>query len=380
MAYSYQAEGLLKAVPYQAVDGGANHGWPYPKSKNKLIDRMANDQATAPTTASKPHPDVRIQTSPSGGGIDIEISKLKIETERLRIDRDKVDLDKKNSRINFYVAIFTAVFGGGVLAAFTTYQNAERLKFDIESKRVEQRQRDEDLLFKKNESEQAKDALRVDLLKKYIDSITSQDADAERKLMVLAKLILPTEADTILAQARVIRDDLLQKEIVAARTEPSSSIHEDPTESETAPPLVIRYSNSASVPAAGQNSAIDYVAEGKHYLGAKKYEQALSSFDKALTQIPNDPLVWNFKAYSEFRSNRFDSALESIIQAVKLNPSDNKTRRWVAINTTKILCAQNRENEAATYFNQSTAVVPEIVADVQRDGEFQTTCRAIWRG
>lgn len=341
---------------------------------------MANDQATAPTSASKPQPDVRIKTSPGGGGIDIEISKLEIETERLRIDRDKVDLDKKNSRINVYIAIFTAVFGGGVIAAFTTYQNAERLKFDIESKRVEQRQRDEDLLFKKNESEQAKNALRVDLLRKYIDSITSQDADADRKLMVLAKLVLPTEADTILAQARVIREDLIQKEIIATRTDRSSNIHEDSQESENAPPLVIRDSNPASAPSAGHSSAIDYISEGKQYLGAKKYDRALSSFDKALTQVPNDPLVWNFKAYSEFRANRFESALDSIIQAVKLNPLENKTRRWVAINATKILCAQNRENEAAAYFNQSTAVVPEIVADVQNDGEFQTTCRAIWRG
>lgn len=347
---------------------------------------MANDQATAPTTASKPQPDVGIKTSPHGGEINIEISKLEIETERLRIDRDKVDLDKRNSRINVYIAIFTAVFGGGVLAAFTTYQNAERLKFDIESKRIEQRQRNEDLLFKKNESEQAKDALRVDLLKKYIDSITSQDADADRKLMVLAKLVLPTEADTILAQARVIREDLIQKEILTTRTDLSSSIHEDSQESVSAPPLVIRDFNpasapaSASAPSAGHSSAIDYISEGKQYLGAKKYDRALSSFDKALTQVPNDPLVWNFKAYSEFRASRFDSALDSIIQAVKLNPLDNKTRRWVAINVTKILCAQNRENEAAAYFNKSTAVVPEIVADVQSDGEFQTTCRAIWRG
>ncbi|KOP50834.1 hypothetical protein OX88_27475 [Pseudomonas coronafaciens pv. porri] len=122
------------------------------------------------------------------------------------------------------------------------------------------------------------------------------------------------------------------------------------------------------------------MSEGRAYVRKGDYESALRNFTIAVEQNPNDPLAWNFKAYSEFRTNQFATALASISHAWKLNPSENKTRRFIAINVTKILCAQGRSSEAATFFNQSTSVVPEIVTDVYGDNEFQSTCKAIWQG
>ena len=122
------------------------------------------------------------------------------------------------------------------------------------------------------------------------------------------------------------------------------------------------------------------MAEGRAFVRKGDFESALRNFNTAVDQNPNNPLAWNFKAYSEFRTNQFTTALASISRAWNLNPSENKTRRWIAINATKILCAQDRSSEAATFFNQSASVVPEIVADVYGDGEFQSTCKAIWRG
>ncbi|MNJ54450.1 Tetratricopeptide repeat protein [compost metagenome] len=222
--------------------------------------------------------------------------------------------------------------------------------------------------------ERSRDATRVKFLQDHMDMIMSDEPDAELRLTALAKLAIPADADAVIAQVHTIRREL---ELQRSDAQDASGKRDSAEEESSVPPLIVR---PRTVSAPRDHVETPGMAEGRAYVRKGDYDRALLNFNTAVSHDPNDALAWNFKAYSEFRTNQFGAALASISHAWKLNPSENRTRRWVAINATKILCAQGRSSEASTFFNQSASVVPEIVTDVYGDGEFQSTCKAILQG
>lgn len=311
--------------------------------------------------------------------LDKDTSNPGVEHHRLQFDLAKLKIESTHNRTALWVGAFLSIFGALTPTLFLYFQNSERLRLDVQKQEDEQKQKAEDLNMKRSEIERARDATRTQFLQQHIDLIMSPEPDAELRLSTLVTLVLPVEADALNSQIRTIRNGLAMQRAPHSEVGAPTAAKDGVIDNASAvSPLVITHS-ATELPADHASGAIAMGA-GRSSVRKGDYEQALKHFTTAVTQDARDPLAWNFKAYSEFRTNRLTAALTSIHEAWKLNPTENQTRRWVAINATKILCAQGRSTEAATFFNQSASVVPEIVSDVYGDVEFQTTCKAIWRG
>lgn len=310
--------------------------------------------------------------------MDPDTSNRGIERDRLRLEHTKFRSESRHNRIVLWVGAFVGVVGVIIPATSSYLNDSARLKLDAQRQEVELQQKADDLRLKQSEMERSRDATRVRFLQDHIDMIMSDEPDVELRLTALARLVLPADADALIAQVHTIRRELASQRFGAQDTNITSIAQHDSAEEERSVPALIVTPRAVS--SSGYQQSTSGMAEGRAYAKKGDYESALRSFNMAVAQDPNDPLSWNFKAYSEFRTKQFSAALASISRAWKLNPSENRTRRWVAINATKILCAQGRSSEAATFFNQSASVVPEIVTDVYGDGEFQSTCQSIWQG
>lgn len=301
-----------------------------------------------------------------------------IERDRLRLELTKFQWESGHKLTVLWVGVAVSIALGLIPAASSYLNDSARLKLDAHRQEVELQQKADELKLKQGEMERSRDATRVQFLRDHIDMIMSDEPDAELRLTTLAKLVLPADADTLIAQVRTIRRELAKQRAGAQKsTEVSMAQRNTDEEESSVPPLVI---TPRAMSSSGDQQLAPGMAEGRAYVRNGDFENALRNFNTAVDQNSNDPLAWNFKAYSEFRTNQFTAALASIVHAWKLNPSENKTRRFIVINATKILCAQGRSSEAASFFNQSASVVPEIVTDVHADGEFQSTCKAIWQG
>jgi len=310
--------------------------------------------------------------------LDQDTSNQGIERDRLRLENTKFRSESSHSRTVLWVGAFVSVVVVIIPATSSYLNESARLKLDTQRQEVELQQRADDLRLKQSEMERSRDATRVKFLQDHIDMIMSDEPDAELRLTALVKLVLPADADALISQVQTIRRELASRRSGAQDVNRVSSAQQDTAEEESSvPPLIV---TTSAVSALGDQKLALGMAAGRAYARKGDYESALRNFNTAVAQNPNDPLAWNFKAYSEFRTKQFAAALGSISRAWKLSPSENRTRRWVAINATKILCAQGRSSEAATFFNQNASVVPEIVTDVHSDGEFQSTCQAIWQG
>lgn len=310
--------------------------------------------------------------------LDQDTSNRGIERDRLRLEQTKFRSESRHSRIVLWVGTFVGVVAVIIPATSNYLNDSARLKLDAQRQEVELQQKADDLRLKQSEMERSRDATRVRFLRDHIDMIMSDEPDVELRLTALARLVMPDDADALIDQVHTIRRELASQRSGAHDTTTISMAQHGSTEEErSVPPLIV---TPHAVSSSGYQQSTSGMAEGRAYAKKGDYRSALRSFNIAVTQDPNDPLSWNFKAYSEFRTKQFSAALASISRAWKLNPSENQTRRWLAINATKILCAQGRSSEAATFFNQSASVVPEIVTDVYGDGEFQSTCQAIWQG
>ncbi|WP_248767262.1 tetratricopeptide repeat protein [Pseudomonas sp. MWU12-2345] len=310
--------------------------------------------------------------------MDQDTSNQGVERDRLRLEDTKFRSESSHNRTVLWVGAFVSVVVVIIPATSSYLNESARLKLDAHRQEVELQQKADDLKLKQSEMERSRDATRVKFLQDHIDMIMSDEPDAELRLTALARLVLPVDADALIAQVHTIRRELALQRSSAQKTDGVSMAQQDTAEEDSSvPPLVV---TPRAVSASGDQQLAPGMAEGRAYVRKGDFESALRNFNTAIEQNPNDPLAWNFKAYSEFRTNQFTAALASISRAWKLNPSENRTRRFIAINATKILCAQGRSSEAATFFNQSASVVPEIVTDVYADGEFQSTCKAIWRG
>jgi tetratricopeptide (TPR) repeat protein len=231
---------------------------------------------------------------------------------------------------------------------------------------------------KRSELQREQDALRVKFLQDNINLILSPDPESDLKLNALARIAFRENADGVIKQVADMRLRLPHEQPTSNDPQTNAvSASAEPEQDSPVPPLIIRPSAEMAYKVELGESDL---AEGRAYVSRGDFKSALNSFSEATLNNPTNPLAWNFKAYAEFRTKQFDAALDSVTRAWKLKPVENRTRRFVAINATKILCAQGRADEAVTFFNKSAAVVPDIVADVYGDTEFQSTCKSIWKG
>ncbi|WP_045121950.1 tetratricopeptide repeat protein [Pseudomonas sp. GM30] len=300
-----------------------------------------------------------------------------IELERLKLDEIRFRSDNRFRWITFGVTVIPIAITA-LQFMTSNARDDERLKLEVRKQEAELQHRVDDLHLKQSTLEQERNAARVKFLRDHIDMIMSPEPELELKLNTLVRIAFPTEADLLIPQMHAMRERLSTERQAARGSDTSSAPQVDQAKHDNpVPPLVV--TSFAETTVGGQQTK-SAMSEGRAYVRKNDWKNALQSFSNAVANDPGDALAWNFKAYSEFKTQQFNAALTSIGQAWKLNPTEGQTRRFVAINATKILCAQGRSSEAATFFNQSAAVLPDIVADVYGDGEFKTICLAIWRG
>ena len=69
-------------------------------------------------------------------------------------------------------------------------------------------------------------------------------------------------------------------------------------------------------------SVKELVKAGKKYLASQNYDDALSSFEQALTLEPKNPDLWNLKGITLRSMGRYDEASDCYNKSLELEPRD----------------------------------------------------------
>ncbi len=64
---------------------------------------------------------------------------------------------------------------------------------------------------------------------------------------------------------------------------------------------------------------------GKKQLENEEYENALNSFDKAISLDDNDPDLWNMKGITLRCLGRYNDAIECFNKSLEIDPRDNNS-------------------------------------------------------
>ncbi len=68
----------------------------------------------------------------------------------------------------------------------------------------------------------------------------------------------------------------------------------------------------------------DLVSKGKSLLEEGNFEEALSNFEQALLQDPEDPDLWNHKGAALRSMGRYDEAIECFNKSLTIDPRDKQ--------------------------------------------------------
>ena len=66
----------------------------------------------------------------------------------------------------------------------------------------------------------------------------------------------------------------------------------------------------------------ELVSMGKKQLADGKYDNALNSFQKAISLNQNDPDLWNLKGIALRSLGRYNEAIECINKSLEIDPRD----------------------------------------------------------
>ena len=72
-------------------------------------------------------------------------------------------------------------------------------------------------------------------------------------------------------------------------------------------------------------SLIELVNTGKKQLEDGQYDDALNSFQKAISLNENDPDLWNMKGIALRSLGRYDEAIECFNKSLSLDPRDKNS-------------------------------------------------------
>jgi tetratricopeptide (TPR) repeat protein len=111
------------------------------------------------------------------------------------------------------------------------------------------------------------------------------------------------------------------------------------------------------MPTMMMQSAEYYVKQGNAFYFEKRYEEAISSYDKALAFKPNDSEIWSNRGVMLGELKRYEEAIVSHDKAIELNPEYPDS--WY--------------NRACCYALQEK--VKETVFDLKKAIELDSTCR-----
>lgn len=226
---------------------------------------------------------------------------------------------------------------GVVVLYLTIIRDADQ----SQDKKRELEQKAMDLFHKQTDIQRARESAKADFLQKNLALLTSsQDGILQAEALIDATFTLPEEAFEVKAKARHIRDSALASNTAT-------------------------HSNTAQA---------NYKRLGFAYTSGGHYAEAALSFRNAVTLVPTDAQAWNALAYAQLHQGDTDSALSSISRAIELKPGDERLIQLVTINAAKILCTQDKVDDARTYMNVAIGMNPHILPVAKADGELVRLC------
>jgi predicted Zn-dependent protease len=88
---------------------------------------------------------------------------------------------------------------------------------------------------------------------------------------------------------------------------------------------------------------------------------------------PENPYIANLMGYALLRADRPGESVETLRQAVALDPG----YAWGYFDLARALCVAGRFDEAATAARKAVQKRPELQATMAGDGEFRRVCEPI---
>lgn len=241
------------------------------------------------------------------------------------------------SKIALVTTIITCIVG--VLAFLVGLKRDADQALD---KQKEFQQKEADLFLKQGDVQRAKDSAKADFLQKNLTLLTSGAPGALRQVEALidASFTAPGDALELKTKARTIHD--IAAESVNPNTDKAQS---------------------------------DYKSLGYKYAKAGHFSEAVLSFSTAVSLAPKDIRTWNALAYAQLQQGDANSAFTSISRAIELGPVEENLSGIIAINATKILCAQGRNDHALTYLKVAIGINARLLPTAKGDGELLRLCR-----
>lgn len=97
-----------------------------------------------------------------------------------------------------------------------------------------------------------------------------------------------------------------------------------------------------------------WISRGNFLVKLGRYEEAISSFEKAIKIIPVNPESWHLRGFALAKLKRYQEALVDYEKAIELEP--NRWYTWLG--RSKILETLNRYNEALNSYNKGIQFSP----------------------
>jgi len=242
-------------------------------------------------------------------------------------------------RIDLLIKLATIVtcMVGIVLLYLTIVRDADQSR----DKKRELEQKEAELFHRQNDIQRAKESAKADFLQRNLTLLTSSQGGIRQvEALIDATFTSPEDAFDVKTKARHIRTSTLES---------STATH-------------------------STTAHADYKRLGFTYVSGGHYAEAALSFRNAVTLVPADAQAWNALAYAQLKQGDTDNALSSISRAIELKPDDKRLGQLMTINAAKILCTQNRIEDARTYMNVAIGINPRILPVAKGDGELLQLC------
>ncbi|WP_333602449.1 hypothetical protein [Atlantibacter hermannii] len=252
---------------------------------------------------------------------------------------------KKFELLNAFITTLGVIIMGGVNIWVTISQNNERLAFEKQNAESIFSLQKRDLFIKDAEQGLNERQTEMDFLKMGFSECNKDDESSFNRISSYADILFSSEEKRN-NMLNKIRKDCSKNRNASAQTNQEEQIYDAQFY---------------------KNLAFEYIKKNQ-------YKEASQAFINATQIAPEDSSLWNYRAYSQFRSGDYNAAKDSISVAIKIGSHDDKTNKLTSINAAKILCAQGKIADGTNYIQQAINVIPGLYSYAKNDKELVKYC------
>lgn len=247
--------------------------------------------------------------------------------------------------LNAFITTLGVIIMGTINIWVTISQNNERLAFEKQNAESIFSLQQRDLFIKDAEQGLTEKQSDVDFLKMSYAECNKNDESSLNRISSYADVLFSSDKK---------RDDMMSM----VRKICSESRNTNTAKNEQEPIYGVQF----------------YKKIGFEHLNKKEYTKASQAFINATQLDPENSSLWNYRAYTQFRSHNYNAAKDSISVAIKIGSQDKKTNILMAINASKILCALGKISDGTNYIQQAINVIPGLYPEAKGDDELMKIC------